>query len=539
MTSAAAALSSERFARWLERHKRAVLAVASVHQFVIYFFFIGMPSWDGLTYRVPPIVELVQHGSFRLDRYEQWAFQAYVPFVELMHAPFMLVFKLSGVLIGAPLVWLPLCVYAAYRLVFRLTKDRIAALFGGAAFFALPVIGEGAFSGYVDFAVYGLFCAYLGALLGVLPAERSRRDLVIFAIATLFFTLARGQAVYAAGALLVVLTVATVVVLHGFRPRLRDGSSFRSVVAPFLAFGVGAIPCFGLQVWRYVNWGGPIYPYQFQLFGVAFGTGVRMKDLFTYAGIPDDSPKQLVLAFIHGWLWPSVWPPHAFYDSRHLGAGLLFWMTVALAVPALRALDLRGRALVATLVGLSVLARDYVHPRWSNGLIVTVVIVVGVGMARLLQSPRGRIAFAPLVLILGLHAFRPEYDLALLKADGIGMRLDAGSSRWFVDGRDAMKVWPDRHARYLIAQEKGFVLPVYGPNLTNEVIDTIPRAKIGPHCEGLIERGALEPDVFVIDDLDLTKDCDRVCAQSSWRCDLWHLTGSPQAALREDRSGAR
>jgi hypothetical protein len=432
---------------------------------------------------------------------------------------------MPGVMMAAPLIALPLCVAVVHRFVLRLTRDRTAAFFAAAGYFALPLVGEGTVAGYVDFAFCALLCFYVDTLLRSLPSERRVADLVRLGFGTLVFTLARGQAVYAAGALLVVMAALTHLRRDRLRLRFQEGASWEQMLPPFLAFGLGAIPSLCLQVYRFVKYGGPIYPYQFQLFGVTFGTGIPMKSLFSYAGV-EDTPRGLVMAFVHGWLWPATWPPLGFYDSRNLGVGFIFWMTLLVAIPAFRALDRRAIVLVSSLGALSFFARDFVHPRWASSLLLAVVIVFGVGMAQLTRSRLGRFAFAPLALLLLAHMFRPELELKLIDTVGLGPRLNAMSSPWFRQGREGFGVWPDLHARFLIVQEKGFVLPVYGPKLTNEVVKTIPSVEIGSNCERLIAEGALKPDTFVLDDLDTTKTCPRECVQrDSWHCEIWRLKG--------------
>src|SRR5262249_43350689 len=134
----------------------------------------------------------------------------------------------------------------------------------------------------------------------------------------------------------------------------------------------------------------------------------------------------------------------------------------------------------------------------------------------------GRLAFVPLALLLSAHVLRPEMELWMLTRGAIGQRLNAASSPWFIHGEDAHDVWPDLSARLLIVPQTAdfFVLQLYGPHLTNEVIGTVPAAEIGPRCEQLVAAG----DVLVVDEKDFTKHCDRVCARhDSWRCLAWRF----------------
>lgn len=513
----------ERLCAWLHRWRFLLGGILLVHHFVLHFLFIGMPSWDGFSYRVPPIVELVQHGRFNFDHYNQWAFLAYVPFVELVQTPFVWLFKLPGVLVGFPLLLLPLCIVAIYKLVRQLTGDATSAFFGASAYVALPLVNEEPFAGYVDFAVSAALSFYLYSLLRAAESDAKLKDLVRVVLATAMYTLCRGQAVYAASILFCVIACLCFIERTGLRIRLTRGRTLARTAA---AFGIGAIPSLGLQVWRYYEFGGPIFPYQVQILGRTFGKGLPMKVLFTYAGIPDDSFKSLAKAFVDGWLWPSRLPPIGFYDSRHLGAGLVLWLALALSWFFVRGGKRATFALVGVLTLLSLLARDYCHPRWASSLILAVVVVVGTGMATLARAERARWLFWPVGLLLFLHAFRPEAELLMLKSSGIGPRMNASASSLFVRGPDAFDPWPDMHARLLIIQEKGFVLPVYGTKLTNEVITTIPGAEVGPACERIAEIVRSEGDrkVLVVDDLDFTKHCERECVlDGGSMCNAWRI----------------
>src|SRR5689334_19671728 len=82
-------MSFERFTDFLHRRRRLLFALWLGHAFLIHFFVLGLVSWDGLCYRLPPVIELVQHGSIGTEKYNEWAFAGYVPFVELVHLPFL------------------------------------------------------------------------------------------------------------------------------------------------------------------------------------------------------------------------------------------------------------------------------------------------------------------------------------------------------------------------------------------------------------------------------------------------------------------
>ncbi len=222
-------------------------------------------------------------------------------------------------------------------------------------------------------------------------------------------------------------------------------------------------------------------------------------------------PAVVLAAFVRGWLWSPMWPPVGFYDSRNLGVGFVFWVAILVAVPCLRSLQRRSWPLIGMLARLSLLSRDFCHPRWASTLLVAVILIVGVGMAELSVSRLGRFAFLPLLLVLFAHRLRPELELSMLSATGIGPRLNVMASPFFIHGPGAIDAWPDLRALLIIVQEKGVVLPVYGTHLSNTVLETIPGAKVDKYCAKLIEMGTEERDVLVVDDFEFTKACNREC----------------------------
>jgi hypothetical protein len=129
----------ERACAWFERWRFVVLGAWLLHAVFLHWFFIGYVSWDGHAYRAPPIVELAQHGHFGMEKYEQWAFAGYIPFVEVAHLPFLKIFGLPGLLLGFPLVVFPACVVAIYFLLKELTGEGRAGLFGALTYGAVPI----------------------------------------------------------------------------------------------------------------------------------------------------------------------------------------------------------------------------------------------------------------------------------------------------------------------------------------------------------------------------------------------------------------
>lgn len=239
---------AERIASLLCARKGLLLALVTLNGFVVHWLFLGFASWDGLTYRLPPVVELVQSGHLGLAKYPQWAFAGFVPFVELTNYPFLLLFKLRGLLIGAPLVVFPLSVWAVHTFVREVTQSERAGVLGGLTFAALPFVNQQPFSGYVDFAVAATLAYFLYAGLRLGADERARLKFGRFALATLLFTMARATGVYLATLLMPLLLGLTCAV--GARTRHRQPVA-NEARAPRVRRGLGSIArCAGVALLR-------------------------------------------------------------------------------------------------------------------------------------------------------------------------------------------------------------------------------------------------------------------------------------------------
>ncbi len=488
---------SARFADFLDRHRLALLMAWSAHAFLIHWFLLGFVSWDGLTYRTPPMIEMVQSGALGLAKYDQWAFDGYVPFAELLHVPFLWAFELRGLIVGYPLVVFPLCVASMYRFLRELSGDRRAATFGALAFVAIPTVNQQPYAGYVDFVVCALFAFFLFAALRL---RRTGRGLALVAAATALFTLSRAQAFYMTAFLLPVL--ACFVVSRSARLRLVGG------------WALGAAPSVAIQIAKYLAHGTPAYPFRFELLGVAIGEGVTRKELFLYAGLPDTTLFYYAQKTLGAWIVPLAFPVKDLFDSRNFGGG--FVMVVALA---LLPRFVRGKrlavGLVATCVAMSLVARDFWLPRYAYAIVLAVVVVVGMGMSALAASGRRAWLFWAAAAVLLAHLARPEYDLALAEAGyGVGPRLDVASSASFVSGPGAIEPFPDRGARIVIVEQtqNGFVLPLYGERLTNRVVATVRKTDLRDACTTLAAIAETDPELLFVDDQDLTHDCARECA---------------------------
>src|SRR4029450_2281340 len=116
-------------------------------------------------------------------RYNNWALSGFLPFAELLHIPFLVVFGLPGLLIGYPLIVFPLCVIAVYKLGRQLTGSVHGGNFAALAYAALPVVNQQPFTGYIDFIVSAVIAYFVYAVLRLRESPRPLRSAPRVAIA--------------------------------------------------------------------------------------------------------------------------------------------------------------------------------------------------------------------------------------------------------------------------------------------------------------------------------------------------------------------
>lgn len=516
--------AGERFCTWLHRYRWVLLAVWIAHATILHLLIIGSPSWDALSYRLPPIVELIQHGDLGLDRYNDWALHGFVPFAELAQLPLLYALGTVGMLLSYPLVVFPLCVVAVYKLGKQLTGSVHGGNFGALAYAAVPMINQQPFTGYIDFIVSAALAYLVYAILRLRESPRPLRSAIRVAAATVVFTMTRATGVYI-GVLLTGLLYAALYVERtgGLRFRIVRRRALAITIA---AFVVGALPILTIQIDKYITYGSPLYPYQFNLLGLKIGSGVPTKDLFFYAGLPDETWWSFARAWFGAWIWP-LGRPLIFFASPNLGGGWVLVAALAALPTFVRAAPRFDRWLVIVCVLVSLCARDFWLPRWAYSLVVALAIVLGRALPALAGSDRRRDRglFWALTGLLLVHFARPELDLwQMQRGHGIGPRFNAASSPYFQHGPGGFDPYPDLHARFIIidCNWRGLKLPIFGPHLTNEVLYTIPANLVGERCAGLIPIVAANPTALFIDDQDHTSDCDRECAV---RRDAGHCGG--------------
>jgi hypothetical protein len=507
------AVRSERFCDWFHRYRWIVFAGWLVHATILHLVYLGFPSWDALAYRVPPIVELIQHGELGAERYDVWSMHGFLPFAELAHLPFLYVFGLTGLLIGYPLVVFPLCVIAVYKLGRQLTGTVHGGNFAALAYAAIPMVNQQPFTGYIDFIVSAVIAYLVYAVLRLRASPRPLRSAPRVAIATLLFTMTRATGVYIGVVLLGLIGLALFVERGGrLGVRLVHRRALVAVIAGYLA---GSVPILVIQIYKYLHHGSPLYPYQFNVLGLKIGGGMSTRDLFSYGGLTSETWGNFLHSTYRGWIWPVWRDGLSFFDSRNFGGGFVLVAALA-ALPAfVRSATRFEKWLVIACVLVSLLARDFWLPRYAYTIVVAITVVLGRALPALASAGRwGRAVFWLLTGALFLHLLRPELDMPLSQTRrGMGPRLNVAGSGRFLGGTEAMQPYPDVHAQLAIVDRSmyGFVLPLYGRWLTNEVVATVHITDLGDTCEGLRPIAEAHPGVIFVDDYDATSECERQC----------------------------
>lgn len=513
------------FADFLYRHRFVLFGLWLVHAVLLHALVLGYMSGDGLSYRVTPVIELLQHGELGKWKYPfDWTLRGYVPFVELAHLPFLKLFGLAGLLIGFPLVVFPLCVGAVLRLVREVTSDDRAALFGAFAYVAMPMVNAQVFAGLVDFAVAGILANWLYALLRLRRGVSPVSGFVPLVIATFMLSMARQQGLYIAVALFPFVMYAMFGERTGWHVRITSWASVARATGSLL---VGAMPAIALQVYRALTYGSPIAPSELKVLGVKLASGVPMKQYLIDAGIHGDDPASLASGFFNGWVWHVEWPMGAFYHSQWFAAGLLTIFGLVTLPLFVRNATRVERVLVVGLIVVSLLARDFALPRWAYAITIALVLVVGRSMAAAISSRRARPLFWAGCAILFAQLARPEFDLLQI---GCGYwfspRVNVVGSPWFHHGPGELRTLPDRNYEIAIVQRtlSGYIVPLFGRRLKNQIVGTVPADELGDHCAGVRVMLAAHPTAVFIDELDLTNDCARTCVLAGPKaCKLWSI----------------
>ena len=504
--------------RLLLRGRIPLLVLFCVYLIVAHYLFLGFTSWDGLSYRVPPIVELLQHGSLGAWKFDYPPAQFLFPFLELVHLPFLKLFGLPGLYFSFALVLLPLSAVSVYVFAREFSGDQRWASYSALAFLALPFVNTQPFSGYIDFAVIGALAFFLFALWRAIRQDRlSLRSVATLSLATFVFSMSRQQAPYMALLLTAVVLFWRLGPFNAAKETERWGlkGHLLRLTVVVLAFALGLIPAAYLHLDRFLSYGSPIYPYRFEVLGLSSPAGMTRAEVFQWAGLPAPGWPGLLQGFVRAWLVPERWP-RDFFDGRTLGVGLLLWLGL-LTTPILgRALNRDSKFLILAFAGISLLTQDFWLPRWSMTGVLGLVLALGAALAWL-GSHGPRLAWALLLLAVTLHLGRPLFDIYSLRQSVPYVRADLAGSPLFIGEEKAagvVDIYPDLGEDFVIVRpvENGFMLPLYGRQLSNRIVGVLDDAQ--PDAECAVQPAGMPASLII----DQHSELPRAAPRCAWVC---------------------
>jgi len=513
---------------FLFRYRAYILVILCGCCIAAHYWFIGFTSWDGLSYRIPPIVEFVQHGDLGGWKFNYPPAQNFYPFFEWVHVPFLRLFGLTGLYFSFSLILLPLSIASVYAFVGELTGNLRWALYSALAYLAVPFVNTQPFSGYIDFAVIGALAFFLYALLRILRSDKpSLWSLAILSLATFIFSMSRQQTPYLALLITGVLTGWFIAPWdRSLLAKERRRRLLGRLPVLLVAFAIGIAPATYLHIGRYLKYGTPIYPYQFKLFNIATRVGFAQDEAARGAGLIAPDWRGMLASFRRAWLWPGEWP-RDFFDSRLFGAGFFFWF-VWITMPILDDVIDRDTALLLILfVVIAIVAQDFWLPRWSMTLVLAIVVCIGGTLSWLASNGPSWAYFLLLPAVL-VHLVRPVYDIHGMTQRGRNyLRINISESPLFIDSKAApgeLKLYPDLDADFLIIHpvDNEFSLLLYGRELSNRIVGVLDPAEIEDICT-VTDNVTSDRQTLIVDHRgklqNLSIQCKWVCEYpTSGRC---------------------
>jgi hypothetical protein len=525
----------------IQRYKLWYFGAVLFYLIAAHYWFLGFTSYDGFTYRIPPIVELVQQGNLGGDKFDTYAARNFYPFFELVHVPFLKLLGLPGLFFSFSLVLFPLATLAVYWFAFELTRDRRWATYSAMIYITVPFVNEQPFSGYIDFAVVGALALFLCFLLRILRSDRPSLWLwACWSMATVVFSLSRQHTPYIAVLLLVL------VILWFLEPRdSRSVRLQRSWLGVAFTFVLGMAPAIYQQARKTFEFGSPLYPYQFKFLSITSVAGQPLDMVMRDSGLQSPTWGGMLAAFGRGWLWPGKLLP-IFFDSRLLGVGLLLWIGILIWPSMQRAMDRQIKLFLLLLSAIGFVTLDFWLPRYAYSLVLVVVIYVGGGL-RLLAVNGPRWAYAGLVVVCLLQLLgRPLYvGLAISEFNSFYYHANLADSRWFISGppdpTTTPEIYPDWGADLLIVYpvRNESVLPLYGRHLSNRIIGKLDPATLSGSCDTIGQLAQGSPrTVLIVDQTGLTATkCSWICEMPRpWGCMAQRLASSPGLAHHRGES---
>jgi 4-amino-4-deoxy-L-arabinose transferase-like glycosyltransferase len=511
--------------RLILRYRAQLLVFICGSLIAVHYLFLGFNSWDGLSYRIPPVVELVQHGDFGGWKFDYAPAQYFYPFFELVHVPFLIAVGLPGLYFSFSLILLPASVISVYLFVRELTGNERWGVYGALAFLAIPFVNTQPFSGYIDFAVIGALALLSYALLRAYRAKQlTKRTAALLAAAGLVFSMSRQQAPYLAALLAGALALWYLLPWNESNraKRRRWDRRLAGVSLVLLVLFIGLLPALGLQYNRYREFGSPIYPYRFEAFGFTTPVGLSLEDTARFAGLAAPDWRGLLAGFRNGWLLSQDWPLN-FYDGRDMGVGLLLWI-VLFTFPFLDELMRRDTLfMLLVFVAIAFAVQDFWLPRWSMTLILALVLLVGGALAWFAANGPRPIAVI-LTLAVVLHLGRPLYDAySMIEKERWYIRANLSNSPLFINSEVApgvVQLYPDLDADLQIARPvpNGFVLPLYGRQLSNEIVGIVTPDQVDETC--VIQGASTDPSdrqALIVDQSGALAQQAHGC---SWVCEV-------------------
>ncbi len=508
---------------FLQRNWKFLFGILLIYFVVWHYFFLGYTSWDAFVFRIPPIVELLQHGNFQPWKFESIFAQHPEPFFEFLHLPFLYLFGLPGLYFSFSLVLLPFATVAVYLFAREATLDSNWATYTALSFLALPFVNEQPFAGYRDFAVVGSLALFLYSLIKLTrPQQLSIKNSCIFLIATLLFSFSRQHTPYIA----VILFFSFQFWVFFDRNNSLGNSKIKNLlVVPFGLLLMGLFPSFILQAKQFLIYGSPIYPYQFQAFGIQSETGIPLKKVLEWGGLIGENWSDMGYAFIQGWLWIGH-PPTEFYDSRNLGVGISFWVLLLFSPLISRHLDRFLCFLMFIFVGISLVVQDFWLPRFSMTLILGLCLLLGGAFSISLKNKWGSLygilLFLSLLQLLG----RPAYVAASIhNGSNYYSRANLSESSVFLDKTfHVVEVHPDWDADLIVVYPLTYhyVLTLYGKNLSNQIVATVNEESSVTEqvCRTIYDRALSSSRRVIVVDHNgkLARHCELQCLTEPWGC---------------------